>query len=306
MSIRIRSYGGPLVWCLRKHCSGFTSKMMLSVTGRVREKKINAYIQKFMNQENVPDFKFLMLETINRCNGVCAFCPANAKLETREFKRMTQELFERIISQLFEREWEGKIFLQVNNEPFIDVRILKFATQIRESLPKCKICIITNGTLLTVDKMQEMHSLVDELVINDYSSKYRLSKNLKEVYRYIKRNAELFSDMEISISRRYTEEILATRAGNAPNKPQKNNRVNAPCIYPFTDMIVFPDGQVGMCCNDCKEITNFGDVEKENLFDIWRNEKFGALRKSMIKGRENYAFCKECDVVDAGSREKVI
>ena len=71
-------------------------------------------------------------------------------------------------------------------------------------------------------------------------------------------------------------------------------------------MIIFPDGQVGMCCNDCKEITNFGNAESENLFDIWRNEKFKALREAMRKGRDNYGFCRECDVVDAGSREKVI
>ena len=73
--------------------------------------------------------------------------------------------------------------------------------------------------------------------------------------------------MEISISRRYAGEILATRAGNAPNKPKKNNRVSAPCIYPFTDLIIFPDGQVGLCCNDCFEVTGFGDVTQDRLME---------------------------------------
>ena len=82
--------------------------------------------------------------------------------------------------------------------------------------------------------------------------------------------------------------------------------MKAPCIYPFTDLIIFPDGQVGMCCNDCFEVTAFGDVTQDRLRDIWRNEKFTELRKAMRQGREHYPFCVECDVVDAGSREKII
>lgn len=306
MPIRIRNFGGPLVWVLRKYCSGFTSRIALSVTGKVREKKINGFISDFLKTENIPDFKFLMLETINRCNGICAFCPANVKSESREYKKMSEQLFEKIIEDLADKKWNGSIFLQVNNEPFIDVRILDFASKIKEKLPKCKICLISNGTLLTCNKLEQMSTLIDELIINDYSKQYRLSSNIKEIYKYVYKNKDLFRGMNICINRRYSGEILATRAGNAPNKPVKNNRITSPCIYPFTDMIIFPDGKVGMCCNDCREITDFGNAETENLFDIWRNEKFKKLREAMKYGRDNYAFCKECDVVDAGSREKVI
>lgn len=306
MTIKIRSFGGPVIWFLRKYCSSFTSKIAFSIIGKVRAKKIDGFIKSFMEASEVPVFRFLMLETVNRCNGTCSFCPANIKAEAREFKKMSQELFDKIISDLVEADWVGTFFLQVNNEPFIDVRILEFAAQIREKLPECEICLISNGTLLNVDKIKEMRLLVDELIINDYSRDYRLNKNLREIYRHVRKHKEMFSGMKICINRRYSEEILATRAGNAPNKPVKNNRIKASCIYPFTDMIIFPDGKVGMCCNDCKEITNFGNVEKENLFAIWKNEKFTKLRCAMMNGRENYPFCRECDVIDAGSREKII
>lgn len=59
-----------------------------------------------------------------------------------------------------------------------------------------------------------------------------------------------------------------------------------------------------MCCNDCKEITDFGDITKNSLVEIWHNEKYKKLREAMRSGhRSNYLFCKDCDVVDAGERE---
>lgn len=306
MSIKIRSFGGIAIWWLRKYHSGLTSKIALSIAGRVRRSKINTYIDEFLKAERAPIFKFLMLETVNRCNGKCAFCPANVKVEKRDFKQMSDMLFKKIIDELAEMHWKGSIFLQVNNEPFIDKRLLQFAEYIRKMLVDCKICVITNGTLLNVDKVRQMTELVDELTINDYSEYYRLSPHLKELYRYVRKNEEEFSKMAVVINRRFSSEVLATRAGNAPNKAKKNNRINYPCIYPFTDLIIFPDGKVGMCCNDCFEVTNFGDVNESSLYEIWMNDQFKMVRRAMMQGRSSYTFCKECDVVDVGSREKEI
>lgn len=55
------------------------------------------------------------------------------------------------------------------------------------------------------------------------------------------------------------------------------------------DLIIFPDGQVGMCCNDHGEVTGFGDVSKEQLIDIWRNEKFRKLCRQICGGGNHYA-----------------
>lgn len=306
MPIKIHSFGGIMIWELRKYHSQLTSKISLTVAGRFRKAKINAYIGKFLDAADPPCFRFLMLETLNRCNGKCEFCPANVNVEKREYKKMSDELFHKIINDLIEMKWTGSIFLQVNNEPLIDTRILTFASEIRNKLSGVYICIITNGTLLSIDKVREMVPLVDELIINDYSTKYALDSHLKEIYKYVKKNKVTFKNIDISINRRYNGEILATRAGTAPNKPKKNNHITFPCIYPFTDMIIFPDGKVGMCCNDCFEVTDFGDANKESLLKIWKNDRFGRLREKMRNGRNCCKFCKECDVVDAGSREKEI
>ncbi len=307
MSVRIRSFGGPVIWFFRKHFSGITSKWMLVFTAKSYDRLIRKYIAYFMRQKDTPVFANCMIETVNRCNGTCEFCPANTKDESRPFKKMPDEMFYGIIQQLKEMQWKGKLYLSINNEPFIDKRILHFAEYAKENLPGIRTSLISNGTLLTPEKMDAMPGLVDEIVINDYSEKYALSKQHKSVYKHVKRNKRRFSGMSITINRRYRKEILATRAGNAPNKPVKNNRVNTPCIYPFLDFLIFPDGQAGMCCNDCFEKSHFGDVTKEPLLEIWNNEKFHKLRKAMAGGgRNRYPFCRECDVVDAGEREVYI
>ncbi len=305
MAVRIRGFGGPVVWLLRKYCSNFTSKVMLSVAAKKYKKSTNAYINWFLKQETIPLPINVMVETINRCNGECAFCPANKNAEKRPFKKMTDEMFQRILEQLEDMNWCGKLFLCVNNEPFADVRILKFAKEAKDVL-NCEIVLISNGTLIDEAKLMGMKGIINQLIVNDYSTFYRLSPNHKYIYKYLKSNRSANSAMDVVINRRYAQEILATRAGTAPNKPQKNNGVNTPCIYPFTDFIIFPDGEVGLCCNDCEETTHFGNITESTIAEIWNNKNFNAVRKAMLKGRDKWEFCKNCDVVDAGERESTI
>jgi len=306
MSVKINNFGGPIIWFFRKYYSDITSKIMLKFVSNRYLNTANRYIHYFLSQDIPPLFQNVMIETINRCNGICEFCPASKYTETRPFMKMPDEMYYKIIEQLRDIGWSGKLFMCINNEPFMDKRIIEFSKYAKETIPNVSIAMISNGTLLTIEKMNEMAGIVDQIVINDYSEKYALSDTHKKIYHHIKRHPEKFVSMNIVINRRYSKEILATRAGNAPNKPRKNVEVGCPCVYPFTDLIIFPDGKVGICCNDCKEITDFGDVNREPLTSIWRNEKFQKLRQAMAFGRMHYGFCKECDVMDAGERERYI
>jgi Predicted Fe-S oxidoreductases len=306
MSIKINNFGGPLIWLFRKYCSNITSRIMLFAVSKKYLKDTDEFIQNFLHQENIPIFQNVMIETINRCNGICEFCPANKNDETRPFKKMTDDMYYGIINELQEMEWSGKLFLCVNNEPFLDKRIITFAQYAKMKILSVSIVLITNGSLLTNEKMDEMLGIVDEIIINDYSQKYILSRSIKGIYKYVKEHPNKFNTMKITINRRYNKEILATRAGNAPNKKNKNVKMKISCLYPFTDFVVFPDGQVGMCCNDCKECSCFGDISNNKILDIWKNKKYQNLRYAISKGRDKYEFCKECDVVDAGEREEYI
>lgn len=306
MAIKINSFGGSVVWEIRKHFSNVTSKVMLSYIELLRKGWTQKYIGYFNSRSEVPLFQFVMIETINRCNGICDFCPANAKVESRPFEKMSDDIISKVIDELEKIHFCGTFFPQVNNEPLLDQRLYNILTMVRNNVKGCRICVITNGTLLTIEKLITFLPLIDELVINDYGEKYKLSKNIQEIYNYVKMHKKRFECTNITINRRYTHEILATRAGNSPNKREKNNKVSAACIYPFSDIVIFPNGSVGLCCNDCKEMTSFGNVKDNSLLDIWGSMEYRKLRLDMEQGRLNVPFCQKCDVMDAGSRENAI
>ena len=279
--------------------------MMLKIIQTSYSSDSQKYIDYFLSQTLPPYPLNIMIETINRCNGKCEFCPANTRDEKRTLKKMSENNFYEIIRQLKEIDWHGKLFMCINNEPFIDKRIIDFSRYAKSELSDIKIVIITNGTLLDEKLFDSLVGVIDQITINDYSENYRFSNNNKSLIKHIKQNYDFFNSMRITFNRRYSKEILATRAGSAPNKPKKDIKVTAPCLYPFTDMIIFPDGKVGMCCNDCYELTNYGNVFEDSILQIWGGEAFQKLRNSLQNGR-NHPFCKECDVVDAGEREKEI
>ena len=47
-----------------------------------------------------PLFKKIEIETINRCNGICEFCPVNRNEKQRPYHKMSDEMFYSIINQL--------------------------------------------------------------------------------------------------------------------------------------------------------------------------------------------------------------
>lgn len=308
MSIKINSYGGIFTWYLRKYFSHWTSKVALEYAAEHYEKQIINYINLFNESEKTPLFKIVNIETVNRCNGSCDFCPANIRAEKRKRMVMSQKIFEKIIRELKEIDWSGQLFFNVNNEPLLDKEILKRIRYAGQELGgQAILSMFTNGTLLTENKLVEMAEAgLRYLIINDYSEKYNLSKGIKQLYVFLRRNRQLFQNMNITINRRYSQEILATRAGSAPNKKKRNNNVIGPCIYPYTDITIFPDGKVGLCCNDCYETTDYGNVGTTSLKEIWENSKWKDVREKIARGRVYFDFCRECDVVDSGFREKII
>ena len=115
--------------------------------------------------------------------------------------------------------------------------------------------------------MLKFASIIDELIINDYSEKYSLCKSNKEIYIYIKKSKFCYQQMYITINRRYSKEILVTCEGSALNN-QKNNNINTFYICPFFDMVIFPDGWLKYLRNDYKKISNFKNTTKYTVWNL--------------------------------------
>ena len=243
------------------------------------------------------------LETVNRCNSTCEFCTANIHAEKRPYMKMEDEMYYSIIDQLHDWNYKGHLTLYGNNEPWLDKRIVEFHKYAREKLPDAFIFMSTNGLLLDVDKVKSIVPYVDQLIINNYCLNMKMHDNIQVIYDYVKAHPEEFKDVDILVQMRYLKEVLTNRAGSAPNKQAKKNKVvKETCLMPYTDMWIMPNGKLGICCCDNFEVTDLADLHKVSLKDGWSSEPYKKLRQAIRSGRQNYPFCKSCDFIDAGLR----
>ena len=254
--------------------------------------------------QNLELFNQVEIETINRCNGVCDFCPVNKNYDTREFHKMTRTLFESIIFQLSELNYSGKIALYSNNEPFLDEDIISKYKYLREKLPKAYIHLWTNGTLLTMDKFKEVVQYLDEMVIDNYQQELRLIKPVQEVVEYCEKNSEL--KKRVTIVLRKPHEILSNRGGEAHNRKKESLYPDVKCPLPFKQLIIRPDGKVSLCCNDPLGKNTLGDLNQESVLDVWYGEKYKQVRECIFKGRKHWKNCEYCDALNAGGNGEYI
>jgi radical SAM protein with 4Fe4S-binding SPASM domain len=69
---------------------------------------------------------------------------------------------------------------------------------------------------------------------------------------------------------------------------------NYKCTKPFELLTIVWDGTVVPCCFDYNVQYPLGNVQQENLIDIWNNKKMLALRKQFATGHITCALCKNC------------
>lgn len=280
-----------------------TSAEALSETEWSESEKIK-YSRKAVNEEagelygKNQLFDHIEVETINRCNGNCSFCPVNRNVDPREKTVMSREMFESIVLQLEEIDYSGRFTTFSNNEPLLDDRIIEFNQYARKHLPNARIHMFTNGTLMTLEKFKDLVEVLDELVIDNYHKDLKLIKPCIEIQEYCKSHPEITS--KVTIVLRKPDEILTSRGGTAPNRKELVEYGRDRCVLPFKQMIIRPTGQVSLCCNDAVGRYTLGDLNKEKLLDVWYGPRFGMVRKCLYEGRENWGNCKYCDTFSVG------
>lgn len=248
-----------------------------------------------IKKENLPELKQVQIETINKCNGSCAFCPGNRKDDTRERKVMSDGLFLSIITQLSDMDFSGKVVMQCNNEPLLDPKIIDRIKTAREMLPNAYLLMYTNGILLNYRRLNDIICNLDMLYLDNYYEKgrrNRVNPSTRMAFAYIRDHPEYTDNLTVIFTR--IDAKRGSRAGLATNR--KFVELKSICDYPFTDMNIMPDGKLTMCCNDTMAFTEVGDLTKESIKEAFMNESISNVRNNMLKfGRSVFARCKYCD-----------
>lgn len=296
----LKNPGGQLGWLLRHCCPGAATRFYLAWIRLTRAGAIRRFIAEFAAAPAAPWFNHVEIETINRCNGECEFCPVNRRNETRPFAKMPEKLYAGIIAQLSEIGYSGSIALFSNNEPLLDDRLEGFAAAARSALPKAHLNLSTNGRLLDVDRLRRLLPLFDRIVINNYHVRPVLHDNIRKVHEFCmgREGERLLEGKTVEICLRCQRDVLTTRAGTAPNCPTPTQPLRIPCHLPFSQLIVRADGKVSLCCNDALGRMTLGDLSAQSVEEVWRGEECGRVRERMLaSGRAGLSLCRECDFV---------
>jgi radical SAM protein with 4Fe4S-binding SPASM domain len=272
----------------------FLQKMRFLCLYKKIAKKVEGQVEDFF--ETMPLFNYVEIETINRCNSTCSFCPVNRNNDPRPLAKMSENTFHKIIDNLAKLDFRGVISYYSNNEPLIDNRIIEFVKYGVSEIPNAHHQILSNGILLTEDTFQKfIDSGLNYLLIDNYNDKFKLNSNIKKIYDKYKK--ETFS-LDCRIAVRFINQTLSNRGGTAPNKLKIKKILKAPCYFPFMQLIIRADCGVSLCCNDALGKITLGNVEEQTLEEIWFGQKHLNILKSIRENQRNdIEICKKCDII---------
>lgn len=286
----IFSYGETFLG--KETCTQVKSKILEAEEYRKFKNDTEKCLKEIYDNKKLPLFSSVEIEVINRCNGECPFCPVNKHDDIRKMKKMDEQLFKSIIDQLGDLEYSGRLALHSNNEPFLDSRIIDFAKYAREHVPNAHLYMFTNGTLLTIDKFEQIIPYLNQIVIDNYDDNLQLHENAKAIHALCRKNMEL--DKKVQIHVRKIHEVLKTRGGQAPNN-QKRRVYDMSCVLPYKQMVIRPDGKLSFCCNDAYGKYTMADLNKMTLIEAWYSPKYVKARAALRSGRKSIKICRYCD-----------
>ena len=157
------------------------SHKLLDRLDKIGHDSVKHFAKNFLAADTVPDFHMIEIETHNRCNNDCPFCPVNRNNDPRKHAVMKDEIFYTIIDQLRAMDYHGNIYFYSNNEPLLDGRIFKFIEHAKTLLPYAKHVLFTNGLLLNEEKFLALIKNLDELNIDNYDDNFELIPPVKKV-----------------------------------------------------------------------------------------------------------------------------
>lgn len=261
--------------------------------------KISMY--KWMRE---PQFcKVVEIETINKCNGTCSFCPVNRRDDPRNLEKMSDDLLQRILLDLHAHDYSGFLGLQSNNEPLLDKNIVKRIALAKERCPRAHVYMYTNGVLLTFELLTALFDAgLDSMVIDNYNENNRLHPHIELIAQKLEEEKYTSLKNKIKISIMSPHMVRSNRGGQAPNKQGREfddylRYKKMGCILPFEQLVIRPTGKISLCCQDALGRYTLGDAQKMTLDEIWYGEPFTEVRYALLKkGRQLLNLCNRCDV----------
>jgi uncharacterized Fe-S cluster-containing radical SAM superfamily protein len=277
----------------------------------------------------IPKNNDMRFEVTTKCNYNCVICPREKltrKKETMSFK-LFKLLFDKIIAET--NQYDTLAFPGMG-EPLLDDTLNDKIMYAKKVKPSIDILLLTNGSLLSLDRFLGLQSLGLTSVrvslygtnpenynrVHGITSKGMFEKvrgNLLEIAKF-KKETKLFLTYNIVEGDNHEQlqdwidfwqdkvdllEVWKPHnwvTGRCYRKVQYEKLRT--CGRPFNGPLqVQVDGTVNMCCFDFDGKLTIGDLKKESLGEIFLGERFCKIQKCHNSGNfeSSGLICENCD-----------
>jgi hypothetical protein len=233
---------------------------------------------------------------------------------------MRKYIFEKIIKNLGELHFAGRISPYMNDEPLLEKRLPHMIDYIRYNCPRAYIMINSNGDILNEELLLALIiSGLNCLTINCYDSIEQFESKVKFISQLSQKHCKFnvhvdgpqneeylahpvdYHFVEIRDCSHYSidSEFLTSRAGNVRNKiPQVRLPIKQYCPRPFNQMFINYRGEAIICCEDWDYQAIMGNANIACLEEIWYGFEYEHYRSFLRKNDRSLPVCCVCDFLE--------
>jgi hypothetical protein len=267
----------------------------------------------------------LQIETTSRCQARCVMCP-HSKL-VRPKAEMPMDLFRKIIDEAVTIPSLDQITLTGLGEPLLDPHLVERVRYIRSVMAAVPIDLTTNGSLLTHEKADALIAAGLSLInvsLNATNAVTRLAimglddyQRVVDQIRYLQTAAA--GKMRVIVKAVVAKDLMEDGAPGAFTEQWGGNHDQGgsaflhfegnwagktwacrvpprqACGRALGQVMVLQDGRMVACCFDSEGALTFGDLQTQNLRDIYGSDAYVTFRGHHAYGRRGeIPLCSGC------------
>ena len=240
---------------------------------------------------------------------------------------MPKSLFEKIIEELREINYNGYVMLNFYNEPLLDENLPEKISYVRKKLPNAWILFNSNGDFLTANLLRNLYATgLNQIIVTlhtlpnypyeDSDRRNTIEKFLRKISldKYFSNRTEIPNrSIMLDISLSQTEKIFVCtnnwamygndRGGTLENL-RSGQRV-APCVNPFREIFIAHDGTIKPCCNIYFNSPDvYGNANEQSLTDIYFGRELCKFRRELFIFSRKSGGCATCNTEDNAKIEE--
>jgi hypothetical protein len=233
-------------------------------------------------------FLSINIETTDGCNRKCSFCPNCLIDKPPEF--MPLEMYEKILAELAEGGYEGRVHLYQRGEPLLDGRLMEWTRMARKALPKCHLYISTNGDYLTRRLVHQLiHAGMNEIEVSHYDG---LRMDMVRATSHLE-------GIVIHYDKKLSDPVGHWfNRGGLVDVPSSGKFRDDFCWWIFRKMGISCQGDYALCCADWFP-GRLGNVKDSTIAELWDGPLAWEYRTAHLDRKaRTMPMCDKCNMLE--------